>query len=340
MLTSTFAHKCHQMVSAGHSTIGWTPEGDTIWVSNPERLAREHISQYYDHSSYASWTRALHAHSFRKLTPSTWSHPEFHRDRPEAANAIVRKRPPHRGGKPARSKEEPPVLMEPKASKTSKATRVTKVGKGPKTSTVEDTEEDTEEEELMQLLQLPPLRATASDDSADQEEPGESDTETVEESDFVQVRPRPAASMDQPSPQVAARLQKLREQILREKEVARQLRAMLEQLEAHATRARREELQLRHSVVQLAEWIATTAMAPAVAATALATAGGLAASAAAMSAAVTSKALASPPAVLAAALAQRCTEEVRAEGSSAMLPDWFAALDSLSPSASLVVAAA
>jgi len=143
-------------VSAGHSTIGWSREGDTIWVSNPERLGREHIPKYYDHSSYAapqphvlifssnpaesivvalgsgsacclhsapifplrryaSWTRALHAHSFRKLTPSTWSHPSFHRDRPEAASTIVRKRPPHRGGKPAR--EEKALLAEPKATR-------------------------------------------------------------------------------------------------------------------------------------------------------------------------------------------------------------------------------
>mmetsp|Transcript_16656 Transcript_16656/g.35360 ORF Transcript_16656/g.35360 Transcript_16656/m.35360 type:complete len:230 (-) Transcript_16656:59-748(-) len=115
MPTSTFAQKCHQMVSAGHSTIGWSREGDTIWVSNPERLGREHIPKYYDHSSYASWTRALHAHSFRKLTPSTWSHPSFHRDRPEAASTIVRKRPPHRGGKPAR--EEKALLAEPKATR-------------------------------------------------------------------------------------------------------------------------------------------------------------------------------------------------------------------------------
>jgi len=101
-------------------------------------------------------------------------------------------------------------------------------------------------------------------------------------------------------------------QIIREKQLARQLKNMLEQLEANATRARREELQLRHSVVQLAQWIATTAMAPAVAATALATAGSFAARAASMSAAVTAKALSASPAGTATTAATAATGTVPA----------------------------
>jgi len=127
----------------------------------------------------------------------------------------------------------------------------------------------------------------------------------------------------------AARLRKLRERVLSEKQAVCQMRVVLEQLEAHATRARREELQLRHLVVHLAEWIATAAMAPAVAATALAAAGGLAASAAAMSAAVATKALSPPPAALDTAhTTTSCTEEAILE-SQLLRGAAYAPIDSL-----------
>jgi len=281
MPISCFAQKCHEMVSAGHSTIGWSPAGDMVWVSNPERLAREHIPAYYDHSSYASWTRALHAHSFRKLTPSTWSHPDFHRDRPESASSIVRKRPPHRGGPRIRAAD--PLFAV--AGNTNSGARQSRVSQ--------------KEEEL---LHLPPLRATESEERAG----AAVEDATTRSATSSAVAPPPLR--EEPSPEVAARLRKLRERIVQEKQAVREMRTMLEALEAHATRARREELQLRHSVVHLAKWIATAAMAPAVAATALAAAGSLAASAAAMSATVAATALSHPPAALATALTS-CSEE-------------------------------
>uniref|UniRef100_A0A7S0Q1P5 HSF-type DNA-binding domain-containing protein n=1 Tax=Coccolithus braarudii TaxID=221442 RepID=A0A7S0Q1P5_9EUKA len=299
MPISTFAQKCHQMVSAGHSTIGWTQEGDTVWVSNPERLAREHIPAYYDHSSYASWTRALHAHSFRKLGPSRWSHPEFHRDRPEIAASIVRKRPPHRGGTPA-------------------TLTIVEGVNGAKAKLKEE----------MEQLQLPPLRATTSAE-------GEDESEDTEDCTAEERPPSLPSAPEEPSPEIVERLRKLRQQILAEKAIVRQMRGLLEQLEANATRARREELQLRHSVVQLADWIATTAMVPAVAAVA---AGSIAASAAAMSAAVSTNALVAPS----AALASRCVDEAHLESQLPLLHDSSCALlDSLSMNLNqLVVAAA
>jgi len=237
MPISCFAQKCHEMVSAGHSTIGWSPAGDMVWVSNPERLAREHIPAYYDHSSYASWTRALHAHSFRKLTPSTWSHPDFHRDRPESASSIVRKRPPHRGGPRIRAAD--PLFAV--AGNTNSGARQSRVSQ--------------KEEEL---LHLPPLRATESEERAG----AAVEDATTRSATSSAVAPPPLR--EEPSPEVAARLRKLRERIVQEKQAVREMRTMLEALEAHATRARREELQLRHSVVHLAKWIATAAMESAV----------------------------------------------------------------------------
>jgi len=215
MPTSTFGQRCHKMVSAGHTTIGWNTEGDKFWVSNPERLAREDIPQYYGHSSYASWTRALHAHSFRKLTPSTWAHPNFHRDDPEAAALISRKRS-------SRTKPN------------------------------------------MKVIALPEPATSSTMTNKDNGSSNSSDVQKVEAVD----------QKVEPSKEVQARLSVLREQIARERKTQNELNALLEKMNAETTRARREELQLRYMVVQIAQWISTAAATPGfAAATGLAAAG-------------------------------------------------------------------
>lgn len=82
------------MLDAGHAECGWLPEGDKFWVSNPEGLASRVIPLYYEHHSYASFTRSLNAYSFYKMSPSTWAHPLFHRDYPHLAQQITRKATP------------------------------------------------------------------------------------------------------------------------------------------------------------------------------------------------------------------------------------------------------
>lgn len=190
-----------------------------MWVSNPERLAREDIPKYYPHSSYASWTRALHAHQFRKLTPSTWRHPDFHRDRPEAAATIARRRP----------------------------NRPSKQAAG--------TLESLRPSEADDVLALGPL-VPQHDDEAGSAAEGSADA-SGEEEQAASEGGRDVKAAEQPSPVVAARLAALREQIVRERAAMQQLKGVIERLEAHVTRARREELQLRSQVVQLASWVAT-----------------------------------------------------------------------------------
>lgn len=82
------------MLDAGHDECGWMPEGDKFWVSNPEGLASRVIPLYYEHHSYASFTRSLNAYSFYKMSPSTWAHPLFHRDHKHLALQITRKATP------------------------------------------------------------------------------------------------------------------------------------------------------------------------------------------------------------------------------------------------------
>lgn len=87
--------------SNSNSALTLLPWRLQFWVSNPERLAVELIPVHYEHSSFASWMRALHAHNFKKTagpaqTRQTWGHPDFHRDDPARAALITRKRPQRR----------------------------------------------------------------------------------------------------------------------------------------------------------------------------------------------------------------------------------------------------
>jgi hypothetical protein len=191
------------MVSAGHDCIGWSEHGDKVWVSNPERLARDVIPKFFGHSSYASLTRSLHAHSFNKISATDWTHPSFTRDQPELAKGITRKR--------SRSKEAPAQsAAEP---------------------------------------ELPPLRPVL---------PGALTSVGGTSTDLPSAS-KSARTHETPSPEVAARLAALSEQIRAEKKVAIALQQTLDSLEAHSTRARREELQLRLVVVHLASVLANAA---------------------------------------------------------------------------------
>jgi len=91
MPTKKFPALLYSMVNAGFEECGWTAEGDSFWISNPERLASSVIPQFFGHSSYASLHRSLNSYDFHKATPSTWKHVHFHRDRPQDIEKITRK---------------------------------------------------------------------------------------------------------------------------------------------------------------------------------------------------------------------------------------------------------
>lgn len=203
----TFGSRFHEMVSAGHACIGWSEAGDKVWVSNPERLARDVIPKFFGHSSYASLTRSLHAHSFNKISATDWTHPSFTRDEPELAKAITRKRP--------RSKEAPAESAA------------------------------TSEPELPPLRPVPPTPSTSAGGPS--------------KDVLSSCKAAWSATDETPSPEVAARLAALAEQIRAEKKGAIAMQDTLDRLEAHSTRARREELQLRLVVVHLASVLANAA---------------------------------------------------------------------------------
>jgi len=214
----TFGARFHEMVSAGHDCIGWSEDGETCWVSNPERLARDIIPKYFGHSSYASLTRSLHAHSFNKITSNNiWSHPSFRRDSPALAKTITRKRP-----RPAKAAAPP-----------------------------------------TEGLGLPPLVAGGAALASSSNGASSDDEASGGNPSAAAKAPRLRFAPETPSPEVAARLAALREQLRAEKQAAKTLQETLDRLEDSSTKARREELQLRLLVVHLASVLATAAAATA-----------------------------------------------------------------------------
>ena len=47
-----------EMVNAGHEQIGWSVDGTTLVITNPERLASHVLPKYFRRSQYSSWVRA------------------------------------------------------------------------------------------------------------------------------------------------------------------------------------------------------------------------------------------------------------------------------------------
>ena len=113
----TFGAKLHELVSSGHDCIGWSEDGTHVWVTNPERLARDVIPRFFGHCSYPSLSRSLHAHSFT-ISPgsnNTWHHMSFRRDAPALAKTIMRKRPKPNERRRPEAPQDPHVSRAPNA---------------------------------------------------------------------------------------------------------------------------------------------------------------------------------------------------------------------------------
>lgn len=91
----TFVGKTYDLVSniETDNLISWDRDGTTFIVHNPERLAAEVFSKFFNHTSYPSFTRALNAYGFRQVTRNRWKHPDFRRGDIAALDNIQRRRP-------------------------------------------------------------------------------------------------------------------------------------------------------------------------------------------------------------------------------------------------------
>ncbi|KAG9019109.1 Heat shock factor protein 2 [Tulasnella sp. 427] len=95
-----FIHKLYQMVNDSKLTvIYWSEDGGTIIIDDIERFQREALNKHFNRIKFTSFQRQLNGYGFKKIgrnkANGSWIHTEkkFHRDYPNLAAAIKRKRP-------------------------------------------------------------------------------------------------------------------------------------------------------------------------------------------------------------------------------------------------------
>lgn len=79
-----------EMINGGFADVSWSSDGSEVVVTNPERMQREVLPQFFRHSQYSSWVRAMNAYQFRKVGPGRWTNPNFKRGKPELLKNITR----------------------------------------------------------------------------------------------------------------------------------------------------------------------------------------------------------------------------------------------------------
>lgn len=89
--TPDFVMHTWDMVGAGHPEVSWSEDGRRIEVHHPERLARDVLPNYFRHSQYTSFVRALNAYSFKKVGVGQWYHPNFQRGKQHLLRQVLRK---------------------------------------------------------------------------------------------------------------------------------------------------------------------------------------------------------------------------------------------------------
>lgn len=84
--------------------IAWSNNGQSFIIIDPAKFSQE-LSKYFKHNNLSSFIRQLNMYGFRKVTtiensglhPGTddlhFTHPDFHRDKPERLDSIKRKLP-------------------------------------------------------------------------------------------------------------------------------------------------------------------------------------------------------------------------------------------------------
>ncbi|KAM5532325.1 hypothetical protein V8D89_014004 [Ganoderma adspersum] len=96
---------------ANEELIKWSDNGDSFYVLNHERFAREVLGRWFKHQKFASFVRQLNMYGFHKIPhlqqgvlksdtdtePWHFEHPNFHRGQPDLLCLIQRKKQPAHG---------------------------------------------------------------------------------------------------------------------------------------------------------------------------------------------------------------------------------------------------
>ncbi|KAI0822773.1 hypothetical protein BC628DRAFT_1326322 [Trametes gibbosa] len=108
-----FLQKLYEIVNdtANEELIRWSEGGDSFYVLNHEKFAREVLGRWFKHQKFASFVRQLNMYGFHKIPhlqqgvlksdsdnePWHFEHPNFHRGQPDLLCLIQRKKQPTHG---------------------------------------------------------------------------------------------------------------------------------------------------------------------------------------------------------------------------------------------------
>ncbi|KAI0780546.1 hypothetical protein BD413DRAFT_618833 [Trametes elegans] len=108
-----FLQKLYEIVNdpANEELIRWSENGDSFYVLNHEKFAREVLGRWFKHQKFASFVRQLNMYGFHKIPhlqqgvlksdtdtePWHFEHPNFHRGQPDLLCLIQRKKQPTHG---------------------------------------------------------------------------------------------------------------------------------------------------------------------------------------------------------------------------------------------------
>ncbi|KAI0093989.1 hypothetical protein BDY19DRAFT_289927 [Irpex rosettiformis] len=103
-----FLQKLYEIVNdpKNHELIRWSENGDSFYVLNHERFAREVLGRWFKHQKFTSFVRQLNMYGFHKIPhlqqgvlksendtePWHFEHPHFHRGQPDLLCLIQRKK--------------------------------------------------------------------------------------------------------------------------------------------------------------------------------------------------------------------------------------------------------
>ncbi|KAI0077124.1 hypothetical protein K474DRAFT_1556571, partial [Panus rudis PR-1116 ss-1] len=105
-----FLQKLYEIVNdpKNDELIRWSENGDSFYVLNHERFAREVLGRWFKHQKFTSFVRQLNMYGFHKIPhlqqgvlrsetdtePWHFEHPHFHRGQPDLLCLIQRKKQP------------------------------------------------------------------------------------------------------------------------------------------------------------------------------------------------------------------------------------------------------
>ncbi|KAM5532338.1 hypothetical protein V8D89_014017 [Ganoderma adspersum] len=109
-LRARFLLKLYEIVNdpANEALVKWSDSGDSFYIFNQERFAREILGKWFKHQNFSSFVRQLNLYGFRKISSLQqgllrldhdsetiqFAHPNFHRGQPDLLSLIHRKRNP------------------------------------------------------------------------------------------------------------------------------------------------------------------------------------------------------------------------------------------------------